>query len=134
MGLDATHDAWHGGYIAFGLWRKAVARAAGYPIGQRDGGGYSYILDFSSYVPENYMGHWHKRELEDPLLYLLVHSDCEGKIKPKHAALIADRLQELLPLIEASGAGMATSHHEDTLTFIDGLRLAVSEGKAVKFR
>lgn len=31
MGLDTTHNAWHGAYSAFMRWRTEIARVAGYP-------------------------------------------------------------------------------------------------------
>ena len=30
MGLDTTHNAWHGSYTGFTRWRQAVAKAAGW--------------------------------------------------------------------------------------------------------
>ena len=32
MGLDTTHDCFHGAYSAFSRWRNAVAEAAGYMV------------------------------------------------------------------------------------------------------
>jgi hypothetical protein len=32
MGLDTSHDAWHGAYSAFTRWRNTVAAAAGYAV------------------------------------------------------------------------------------------------------
>ncbi len=32
MGLDTSHDCWHGAYSAFGRWRRAIAEAAGYYV------------------------------------------------------------------------------------------------------
>lgn len=32
MGLDTSHDCWHGAYSAFMRWRRAVAKAAGIPL------------------------------------------------------------------------------------------------------
>jgi hypothetical protein len=31
MGLDTTHDCWHGAYSAFMRWRRKLAEVAGYP-------------------------------------------------------------------------------------------------------
>ena len=31
MGLDTTHDCWHGAYSAFMRWRQEIARIAGLP-------------------------------------------------------------------------------------------------------
>lgn len=32
MGLDTTHDAWHGAYSSFGDWRNQLAELAGYEV------------------------------------------------------------------------------------------------------
>jgi hypothetical protein len=32
MGLDTTHDCWHGSYGGFNRWRNAIAAAAGYTL------------------------------------------------------------------------------------------------------
>lgn len=32
MGLDVSHDAWHGAYSAFTRWRNCLAEDAGYPL------------------------------------------------------------------------------------------------------
>lgn len=130
MGLDTSHDAWHGGYTWFGVWRAAVARAAGCPV---DVAQQRYTLDADEWLPENYYGKWHKRELSDPIMYLLVHSDCEGVIKPKHARLIADRLEELAPRIRAIGREDQGWIDKCTQRFIEGLRLAVSVNEKVVF-
>jgi hypothetical protein len=31
MGLDTTHNCWHGAYSAFMRWRQEIAKAAGLP-------------------------------------------------------------------------------------------------------
>lgn len=37
MGLDTSHDCWHGAYSAFNRWREAVAKAAGIPLQLMEG-------------------------------------------------------------------------------------------------
>lgn len=32
MGIDTSHDCWHGAYSAFMRWRQEIARAAGIPL------------------------------------------------------------------------------------------------------
>jgi hypothetical protein len=34
VGLDTTHDAWHGAYSAFSRWRELIAVAAGYELAE----------------------------------------------------------------------------------------------------
>lgn len=37
MGLDVSHDCWHGAYSAFHRWRHGVAKAAGIPLDLMEG-------------------------------------------------------------------------------------------------
>lgn len=128
MGLDTTHDAWHGAYSAFSRWRDELVVAAGYRSDRSD------IAEWNdSLTIEEVAGKW-KRELDEPLVYLLWHSDCDGVIRPKQAVLIADRLTELLPrLPETDDPGHIGNWRAKTQRFIDGLRRASAEGKKVKF-
>lgn len=72
------------------------------------------------HLPEGHLfGEWDKVP-EDPLLILLAHSDCEGKIKHEHAEILANRLEEL-------------DNKDVTFRFIKGLRRAAKEGKDVEF-
>lgn len=125
MGLDTSHDCWHGAYSAFMRWRQAVAKAAG--IGNLnlmegfyggEGGGISWAL----------LG-------DDPLVKLLHHSDCEGSLDAVDCGPIADRLESLLPALDAmgDGGGHVGGYGDKTRTFIAGLRLAASRGEDVEF-
>lgn len=69
----------------------------------------------------------------DALIVLLAHSDCEGEIQEDMVGPLADRLEELLPLLEGDGGGHIGSYREKTQTFIDGLRRAEAAGEAVGF-
>lgn len=37
MGLDTSHDCWHGAYSAFNRWREGIAKAAGIPLPLMEG-------------------------------------------------------------------------------------------------
>jgi hypothetical protein len=52
MGLDTSHDCWHGSYISFGAWRDAVAVAAGLKSQQ-----YA-VRNWHSITDANLMGDW----------------------------------------------------------------------------
>lgn len=137
MGLDTTHNCWHGGYTAFNTWRHQVARVAGYEVETRRqpstfGTGIEFefetpVLDWDTYTEANLLGEWQDTP-SDPLLVLLVHSDADGWIYPVQAGPLADRLEELLPQIP---------EHEDvradTVQFIKGLRQAAEAGEPVGF-
>lgn len=141
MGLDTSHDCWHGAYSAFSRWRQAVARAAGYmvlPVTWPDMG-YptdSVMLEWHRYEQKNYLGEWDEMPA-DPLLILIVHSDCDGEIKPEHAGPLADRLEEILPNIpdaaDGGHIGCRGGYVEATRKFIAGLRAAAAAGEPVDF-
>lgn len=141
MGLDTSHDCWHGAYSAFGRWRQEVAKAAGYwvvPVTWPDMG-YptdTVMLEWHKYEDKNYKGEWDEVP-HDPLLLLIVHSDCDGEIKPEHATLLADRLEGILPnLPEDEGMGHIArrgGYKGATQKFIDGLREAAKANEPVDF-
>jgi hypothetical protein len=137
MGLDTTHDCWIGAYSAFSRWRSELARAAGYRMLEPVLGVPDYDLPWEQFELKNYQGEWDSPPGDDPLLYLLVHSDCDGLIHPEQARHIADRLEQLLPLLdddESAAIGHIRPHMRGkTETFIDGLREAVKAGEDVEF-
>lgn len=100
MGLDVTFDAFQGSYSLFNRWRNEVARAAGYEISMySDGTEQATIVLAPRWTEENYDGVW-EVDPGDILLVLLVHSDCDGIITPKHARKLAARLFGLVPWID----------------------------------
>lgn len=143
MGLDTTHDCWHGAYSAFNRWRHAVAEAAGYrvvpPTPEERATGRILCdcvdIDWSIYRDENYQGEWSDGPfIDDPLLHLIVHSDCDGVIHPKHGRALAARLEGLLPLLdEGKSGGHIWSMREVTERFIRGLRKATDADEDVEF-
>lgn len=135
MGLDTTHDAWHGAYSAFKRWRDEIAKAAGYAFLKQDY--YEVAAIDWGHIPERaLMGDWTGLDApRDPLLYLIAHSDCEGEIRPEQAAPLADALEALLPKLEGvpGGGHIGPSFRDKTQKFIDGLRRAVAAGESVEF-
>lgn len=153
MGLDTSHDCWHGAYSAFMRWRVELARAAGLPpLELMDG---FFVVNravtgnpfWQSYESDKKMGYLYAGDIwsrlpikwsslkDDPLHELLHHSDCDGSIPYQSCKAIAKRLEELLPLLpEGDGGGHIGDWRAKTQQFIDGLRLAASKRQNVKFR
>lgn len=131
MGLDTSHDCFHGAYSSFYRWRTAIANAGGYPTSED---GRSYLtLDLDRFEEKNFDGQWDSPP-DDPLLILLIHSDCDGEIPAEFCEHIATRLEQLLPALSEEGSGhLSAGIKAVTQRFIDGLRLASSLGEAVDF-
>jgi hypothetical protein len=140
MGLDTTHDAWHGAYSSFGNWRNALAEAAGYKLKKVTyGSGFEVDqpdIDWSDDVGSGAVeGEWAEVP-EDALLILLCHSDCDGVIHPREAAALADRLAIVITLLPEDNSDedqWGYGHRARTRQFIDGLRAAVMADEDVGF-
>lgn len=144
MGLDTTHDAWHGSYNAFSRWRDGLARAAGYWVldvveerqfaGARASARPMIILDWGHLDTDDQLqGTW-GTEPDDALVYLIAHSDCDGALSPERCARLADRLEELLPLLPTEpDSGHIGDWGQKTQMFIDGARRAAAANEHLEF-
>lgn len=137
MGLNISHDCWDGAYSAFSRWRNIIAIAAGYEICnvQYDNGMIipTIMLDWGHITDDNCLGKWSEQP-SDPLLYLIVHSDCDGIIKPEHARLLAKRLLEIVPLLPTEDDNSHIGNLKNkTLQFIAGLEDAANKNENVIF-
>lgn len=141
MGLDTSHDAWHGAYGGFAQWRHEIAVALG--LIEKDQSLFPkqwYQEDDVRESPLNWeklnamtdcMGNWTEQP-EDPIWYLLNHSDCDGVIKHEHLLPLADRLQELVPVIDKEEY-ITDWRRNRTQQFVDGLRAAYEAGEDLDF-
>lgn len=158
MGLDVSHDCWHGSYSTFMKWRCVLAKASGLPplelmegfyhftdittdevikavtaLGFNNGHEWASKLLQALYRPHNLPIRWECLK-PSPLHSLLNHSDCDGTIPASECYGIADALEALLPVIEDEpGAGQKDYWREKTMAFIAGLRLAAANGEDVGF-
>jgi hypothetical protein len=137
MGLDTTHDCWHGAYSAFSRWRQKIAKAAGYAVWNvkyDDGITIPTVMLDWGHIPDGaMMGEWDKPQ-SDPLVYLIAHCDCEGIIKPEQAGPLAARLREIVPLLpDEDNGGHIGNWRAKTMQFIEGLEDAVAKGENVEF-
>jgi hypothetical protein len=158
MGLDCSHDAWHGAYSAFHTWRKKLAEVAGLPPLELMEGFYVPLKDPSCGVPTLYHGRGtfepmfgagtphYFASLDDrlpiswdclkpsPLHELFYHSDCDGEIAAENCAAIADELEKLIPLLPVEDApGHIGNWKLKTQKFVDGLRAAAAAGESLVF-
>lgn len=113
MGLSTSHDCWDGAYSTFHEWRQVLARAAGFPELMEMAGFTSPGLPWAPYE-------------SDALVVLLNHADTHGSIYARDAARLADRLDELLPV-------MPDEWRQRTAQFSVGLRAAAAAHQDVEF-
>lgn len=156
MGLDCSHNAWHGAYSAFMRWRTKLAEVAGLPPLELMEGFYAPLC--STHLPTLWHGINTKSpafgpdsrpyfsDLDDrlpilwdclkpsPLHELLYHSDCDGEIAADKCSAIADALEALIPLLpEGEAGGHIGNWKEKTAQFVKGLRAAAKAGEPLEF-
>jgi hypothetical protein len=134
MGLDVSHDCWSGAYSRFYRFRNALAEAAGLPVREREESAPSYWRDEWEDLPgeqimDVVMGKWNRLP-EDPLLVLLIHSDCDGIIPAEAAPFLAGRLEQLAPSLAETDHDQ---HRTRALQFAAGLLVAAEAGEDVEF-
>jgi hypothetical protein len=131
MGLDTTHNCWHGSYSGFQEFRIELGLAAGFDIKN---------YDWDSITDQQLRGHWgdHKPEIKDgiydpprhdPILYLLIHQDCEGEIEWRNLAGLKESLEKL----RDSGYEFSDYTAEHLQQFIEGIDVAIKCGDSVEF-
>jgi hypothetical protein len=129
MGLDCSHDAFHGAYSAFNRFRQAVAKAMS--------GSYPPHGDNKFDPSMWYWGDGYSKSTHPGLYIFFCHSDCEGEISPDDCKLIADELEELLPKIDSSTdwghIEREGGFKEVTKRFITGCRSAHAAGEPLEF-
>jgi hypothetical protein len=157
MGLDTTHDAWHGAYSAFMRWREKIAEVAGLPPLRLMEGFYVPIdTKFGSElgIPTIFLGRGYDDEMArnsvrsieaglpikwdclkpSALHELLFHSDCDGEIPTESCGPIADALEKLIPLLPPGDTpGHIGNWRDKTAKFVEGLRKAAAAGEPLGF-
>lgn len=112
MGLDTTHDCWHGAYSRFSRFRDAIADAA----------------NIRQVKPSPYHVEYPDIEDDNPLAPFLAHSDCDGDIAVEYLVPLADALDAIAPKLEG-----VEDFAERARQFAAGCRNAAAAGEAVGF-
>lgn len=149
MGLDTTHDAFHGAYSAFNRLRQAVCAATGgsFPPHWEYGPGGELKKDergrtiYRTDIAADHFacGDAYASDSHPGLYEFLAHSDCDGEISPEMCAKVADDLEALLPRIEALEWADAGHIARDggyvavVRRFIAGCRAAAAAGEPLGF-
>lgn len=116
MGLDTSHNAWHGPYSSFGNFRKKLAAHIGINLDSMEGFGGDGRWEF----------------IEDDAKILLSHSDCDGDIQPDDCRKLAIRLRQILPTLPQEENSFL-SMYAQVETFAKGCELAASKNEILDF-
>ena len=160
MGLDTTHDAWHGGYGSFHNWRTWLAEQIGIPLElmeafyEEKGTNNPFVLLDYKFPKGDELEMSSIRRFRKmlPLKWsafrpcalhtLLHHSDCDGEIAWEDCGEIAKELKELLTQIENDNAnskapeierGNYDGMYKATERFMKGCELAFSKKENIEF-
>lgn len=155
MGLDTTHGCWNGGYGGFAMFREVVGKAAGIPYRKpnmmaMEFGPDQPDIDWGLVTPEELSGRWVGSEptaypslsrmydppTTDPVLYLLIHYDCEGQLRHEYLPALKARLEEIEPEYDRLIPRMPAGYHglsSKLRLFIEGLAAAIEAGEHVEF-
>lgn len=118
MGLDTSHNCWHGPYSSFNRFRYSL----GYQIG----------IDLDDYIGYNENGTKDLSKIEHELMPLFNHSDCDGRLTIKECKSIAKGLNKVLENFVENGKN-DYFFKEKITDFRDGCLDAVSKRQMVKF-
>lgn len=160
MGLDTSHNAWHGPYSSFMSWRIWLAKQIGIPLELMEG----FYSEDSNNNPFVLLDYRYPKgdELDicqlnrirkmfplkwdafkpNPLHELLYHSDCDGYINWATCGKIAKCLKQLLTEIENDNADSKAPETERanydgmykaTERFMKGCELAFKKKEKLDF-
>lgn len=134
MGLDTTHDAWHGSYSSFNAFRLAIADRLGWPHTTKPWGGETYMVPYEKHeangevVRHMVEGRW-KNPPADIIEALLLHSDCDGWLEVDMLEPLAERLEGL-----ADEGGWENWIEDSLRQFAVGCRTAALKGEPMEFQ
>lgn len=92
MGLDTSHDAWHGPYSSFNRFRFWLAEQIG--INLHEYKGYGNFVD--SLYHET--GTKELSTIDHDIMPLLNHSDCDGILTPEECRKVARGLTKIIAI------------------------------------
>lgn len=139
MGLDCSHDAFHGAYSSFNRFRQAVCYVIGgsYPPHNKTN---TFLWSEEKQPDENtwYWGYGYSHETHPGLALFLSHSDCDGEISPEDCIKIANDLEPLIPRLAELGLGWGHIEREGGYAevcrkFVNGCRSAAAANEPLTF-
>ena len=119
MGLDTTHNAWHGPYSSFNEFRIRLANSIG--------------IDLKEYIGYSFKGTKDEALIDHPLMPLFNHSDCDGELTPDECKQIAEGLDMVLKASKLPSTVDEIWFAEKIVKFRDGCLLAYSKKEILEF-
>jgi hypothetical protein len=113
MGIDIYPGGAHWSYSGFHAFRKALAQEVGIDLDE--------MVGFGGETP------WPNSKKE-PIVHLLNHSDCDGKMTPKQCRACAPRLRELI-----SKWDIADYSTSSALKLVGGMEVAAKNDEPLVF-
>lgn len=148
MGLDTSHDAWHGGYGRFDRWRVWLAWQIGIPLDLMEG-----FYDLGNHNPLALLNHKYPtgeeldmHELRKIFKYfplkwsafkpnalhsLLDHSDCDGYLNWSECKKISKELTKIISDLQETDDNKLFL--DETKQFLSGCNLAVRKKEKLIF-
>jgi hypothetical protein len=118
MGLDTSHNCWHGGYGRFNHFRYALGRQIGINLDEYEGYGDKGTKDLTT--------------IDHDLMPLFNHSDCDGVLTVEESRKIVDGLNKVLDSFREDEAA-PLDFKERIVQFRDGCMDAISKNEEVDF-
>lgn len=133
MGLDTTHDCWHGPYSQFMRWRQWLNHFIMEDRAKTGDEAAQKIAHMGATADaiEKAWADGHYDDQTVPINVLMGHSDCDGEIAAEVCGPLADALEKLLD--QMPERGIYDEKRPATLRFINGLRRAAAAGENVEF-
>lgn len=134
MGLDVDYGAWHGAYSAFARFREKIAQVINIPLNEMEGFCRSEAGQYMESENKDKPPFPWNRYKDDPIIFLLDHSDCDGEIERQHLLPLADRLDEIRTLTNDEDlGGHCGQFHKCLLDFAQGCRGAYKNNDNLNF-
>ena len=125
MGLDTSHNAWHGPYSSFNNFRRWLAE--------------KIEINLNDYIGyRNESATKKLTSIDHKLMPLFNHSDCEGILTPDECKQIAEGIEEVLKNmskeeIEHPENEYSLSNYNKAKQFREGCLLAYSLDENIEF-
>lgn len=118
MGLDTSHNCWHGPYSTFNRFRYSL----GHQIG----------INLDEYAGYNNNGTKDLSEIEHDLMPLFNHSDCDGELSIEESKRIVKGLNSVLENFNEE-MQFDFNFKKQIIQFRDGCMDAISKNEIIDF-